>query len=247
MNIAAHSHIGKMRASNQDCCRVVQGKNCAVALVADGMGGHRGGEVASRLAATRALEHLARAKNIDEKAMLGAVRAANQAVYDAAKSDGTLAGMGTTLVVAALQGTQALIASVGDSRAYLYNAERGLRCITQDHSLVGDLVRRGELSPQQARKDSRRNIITRAVGTHSAVPVDLFEVEWSASDRLLLCSDGLTGAVEDAAIREVFDAREPAETAVQRLIDLALSAGGADNITVVIADNVGESGVRERE
>lgn len=243
MKVANRTHTGKLRPNNQDGCYVAQGAGWALAMVADGMGGHRGGEFASRLALCEMAHRLEGAGDCpDERAILEAVRATNGAIHAAAAGDVALAGMGTTLVLAVLNTRQVLVANVGDSRAYLCDG-KALRRVTNDHSLVGELVREGNLTDEQARKHPKRNVITRAVGTQPEVSADLFEVEWSPGDRLLLCSDGLHGELPEITLAGLL-MQGDVEQAAAALQTAALDAGGRDNITLVIAQNDGKGGER---
>jgi protein phosphatase len=199
--------------------------------VADGMGGHRAGEVASATAIDTLQAAFEDGNPIDR-----AVAAANAAVFAKAADDAALRGMGTTLTAVALRpdGT-AILGHVGDSRAYLMR-DGAVTQVTDDHSLVEQLVREGRLSPEEAQHHPQRAIITRALGVDADVEVDTYRVDLKPGDRLLICSDGLTGMLSDetiaVALRRYADPQQAAET----LVDMANQAGGDDNITVVILD-----------
>jgi len=223
------SHVGLVRADNEDAFLLAP----PLFAVADGLGGHQAGEIASSLAIETLLANAPR--QADAKALGRAVRRANTAVIEAAESGRGRAGMGTTLTAAMIDGTRIALAHVGDSRAYLLH--RGvLEQLSSDHSMVADLVRQGRLSAEDARIHPNRSVITRALGSDPDMIADTFEVEAAPGDRLLLATDGLTGLVEDTDIERMLgSAHTPAE-AVDTLIDAALEAGGHDNITVVVVD-----------
>ena len=205
----------------------------SIFLVADGMGGHQAGEVASKGAVEATMAHyLADTTHDVGTSLVRAFRAANQQLYTQAEGDPSKGGMGTTLVAAVILGRKVYVANVGDSRAYLIN-RRGITQITEDHSWVEEQVRAGLLNEEQARRHPQRNLVTRALGSKPAVEVDLFEGEITAGDTLLLCSDGLTGRVADQEIAAIVQEAQPLEAA-RRLVALANERGGNDNITVLI-------------
>ena len=230
----AGTDVGRARSGNEDsyfCGRTVL-------AVADGLGGHQGGEVASAaavepLAALDGREFADPAEAADE--LTAAIREANAAILDRAGGDPGLWGMGTTVTAAALAGERHLqLAHVGDSRAYLLR-DGSLEQLTTDHTVVGELVRRGRLTPEQAAIHPERSILTRAVGLDPRVPVDTPDpVELRDGDQVMLCSDGLTEAVDDDRIAELLSADADGEAACRSLIDAANAAGGPDNITVVL-------------
>jgi protein phosphatase len=199
--------------------------------VADGMGGHRAGEVASRDALAALLENAPR--QVDANALARAVRAANRAVIASAAKSRTRTGMGTTLTAAMVDGTRVLVAHVGDSRAYLLH-DGTLTRITEDHSMVADLVRRGTITEEDARFHPQRSVITRALGSDPEMAADVFEVTASIGDRLLLATDGLTGMLQDDYIAEILTQESDPDAAAAKLVEAANRAGGYDNITVVI-------------
>jgi protein phosphatase len=174
-------------------------------------------------------------RSADPKALGRAVRQANAAVIEAAETGRGRAGMGTTLTAAMLEGTRIALAHVGDSRAYLLHYG-SLEQLTQDHSMVADLVRQGQLTLEESRVHPNRSVITRALGSDPNMLADAFEVEAAPGDRLLLATDGLTSMVPDSEIERVLASETSARTAVDVLIDRALAAGGHDNITAVVVD-----------
>jgi protein phosphatase len=225
---------GKVRRNNEDALLLGEGKDETLFAVADGVGGFEAGEVASSIA-VRVL------KDLDPGAPFGAaIQEANRQILAVGGSDEKLSGMGTTLVAARFGGTQerpvAEIAHVGDSRAYLLRGGT-LSPLTEDHSLVAELVRSGDLTRDQAAEHPQKNLITRALGAEEEVEVDTAVVPVEAGDRLLLCSDGLSDMVPDALISEILaDSPEDPETPARRLLSAALDAGGTDNVTVVVVD-----------
>ncbi|MBR6029378.1 MAG: Stp1/IreP family PP2C-type Ser/Thr phosphatase [Clostridia bacterium] len=226
---AALTDIGLVRANNQDTPLNAS----PVFGVCDGMGGHRGGEIASALAAEVLLAAL-QPQSPSSAALSEAVTAANRAVFDKAQADEELSGMGTTLTVVWMSPEEAYIAHVGDSRCYLLRGGE-LRQLTDDHSIVMEMVRAGIITPEQAEGHPMRNIITRAVGTDETVEADLLSERRAPDDVWLICSDGLHGMVSEDFIRETLSAegRSP-EKAARILLDAALAAGGRDNVSVVV-------------
>ncbi len=241
MKIWEKSDRGKVRDVNQDFVRTSlhRGDLQAVAVLCDGMGGANAGSVASRMAGDCIHERLAAAmkSRMSEaymsKTLESAVSAANAEVYEASCQNPDYAGMGTTVVAMMCDGNRAVIANVGDSRAYLINDD-GIRRITDDHSLVEEMLRRGELSREEAKVFPARNYITRAVGTEAEVACDLFPLELYKDDCVLICSDGLTNVVDEQEILyEVNNAEDPG-TSCERLISISLSRGAPDNVSVIL-------------
>jgi PPM family protein phosphatase len=230
----AGTDVGRARSGNEDS--YFRGRT--VLAVADGLGGHQGGEVASAaavepLAALDGREFADPAEAADE--LTAAIREANAAILDRAGGDPGLWGMGTTVTAAALAGEHHLqLAHVGDSRAYLLR-DGSLEQLTTDHTVVAELVRRGRLTPAQAAIHPERSILTRAVGLDPRIPVDTPDpLELQDGDQVLLCSDGLTEPVDDDQIAQLLSAEPDGNAACQALIDAANAAGGPDNITVVL-------------
>jgi protein phosphatase len=234
---AGNTDIGLVRSGNEDALLLAP----PLFAVADGLGGHQAGEIASEIAIDVLLKGTPR--TADARALGRAVRAANSAVIDAAAAGRGRSGMGTTLTAAMVEGNRVALAHVGDSRAYLLHYGV-LEQLTDDHSMVADMVRRGTLSAEESREHPQRSVITRALGSDPDMIVDAFEVDAAPGDRLLLTTDGLTSLVRDETIARVLaSAATPAE-ATEALIDAALDAGGHDNITVVVADIGSASRVR---
>lgn len=230
---------GKVRDNNEDSLLVASGEDETLFAVADGIGGFEAGEVASRMA----VEALKKMEPNDP--FEGAVKEANRRIRAASKGDESLSGMGTTIVAIRFGGTRqkprAEVAHVGDSRAYLLrNGE--MKPITEDHSLVAELVRSGDLTRAEAAEHPQKNLITRALGAEENVEADTAVIPVEANDRFLLCSDGLSDMVREDRIAEVLEEHpEDPEAAAKQLLSDALDAGGTDNITIVVVD------VRDRE
>lgn len=233
---------GTVRKENQDCVLVteIRAKDCLAAVVCDGMGGMHGGKLASTLAVSAFMadfrKNLLRSteKKPDLTALLqNACAVANRVVYQYSCSNTECAGMGTTIVAAAVCGGTAAILNVGDSRAYQIT-RRGIVQITRDHSLVEDMVARGELSPVEARSHPKKNFITRALGADAQVEADCFSVRLRPGDRLLLCSDGLSNALPDEALYRLCRSGRSPEKTCRRLIQQALDADGRDNVTAAL-------------
>ena len=229
---AGVTDVGRVRDGNEDDF-LDQADRLGLVAVADGMGGHRAGEVAS----ATALEAL-RAAVASGEGLRDAIEGANEAVLEKSESDRELQGMGTTLT-AGMLGTDGslMVGHVGDSRAYLIR-EGELRQITDDHSLVEEMVRGGELTPEQAEVHPQRSIITRALGIDPQVDVDVYPIELEPGDRILLCSDGLTTMLRPDEIANILGREQDARRAAQLLVDAANAAGGEDNVTAVIVEAV---------
>jgi protein phosphatase len=224
---AVATHTGRKRRHNEDAY-VLQPPLFAIA---DGMGGARAGEVASRLAAA-ALQSGEVDGNGKER-VTALIQAANRSVYERSSQDAEVAGMGTTMTVALVEDATVTLGHVGDSRAYILR-DGELEQLTDDHSLVAELVRGGKLSAEEAEHHPQRSVITRALGTDPDVDVDTFTVEAEDGDVFVLCSDGLTDMVGDDEIGRVLaDSRENLKEAAEELVRRANKAGGQDNITVV--------------
>lgn len=235
----AASHTGQLREINQDSFLTASG----LAIVADGMGGHSGGEIASAIAvqtmrsllADRAVEHRSL------QSLTEAVRIANREILTEAATDGTLQGMGTTVcalsIIDTAAGLRLGLINVGDSRAYRFY-DGDLEQITEDHSLVEVLVRQGRLTPEEAQVHPQRNIVTRALGVGDQVEVDRFEVAAQLGTRYLLCSDGLFNEITDDQIATILAGVTDPDEATRTLVNAANDHGGRDNITAVIVDVV---------
>lgn len=238
-NYASISDVGLVRSHNEDTVLAEP----PLFVVADGLGGHEAGEVASSVAVQTLLDHAPR--HADSRALARAVRSANKAVLKAAKEGLGRQGMGTTMTAALIEGTHIAIAHVGDSRAYLFDGAT-LERITEDHSMVADMVRRGTLTEEESRRHPNRSVITRALGTDADMDADAYDIEASPGNLLILASDGLTGMLEDTAIAEIVRRNADLGAASRELVAAANDAGGHDNVSVVIAEVTGTTAVPAR-
>ncbi len=232
--------VGRVRSNNQD--QYLARHDLGLWAVADGMGGHSGGEVASQIACETLGQTFAE-HTVD--GLIDAIEQANTAVFRAGADDPELTGMGTTVVALAVvehdDDEVLAIANVGDSRCYRY-ADGELDQVTTDHSLVADLVREGSLSPEEAAVHPQRNIVTRVLGVYDNIPVDVFAVDPRHGDRYVLCSDGLFNEVPEPAIAAVLRRLDDPSDAAEELVRLAVDGGGRDNVTVVVVDVVDDGG-----
>jgi serine/threonine protein phosphatase PrpC len=225
--VGARTDVGRVREGNEDSYMVHE----PLFAVADGMGGHQGGEVASRLA----LETLKRVAESPDAELADVVREANRVVFRKAAQDPGLAGMGTTLTAVLAGDGGLLLAHVGDSRAYLVRDGR-MKQLTKDHTVVQRLVDEGRLTQIEASMHPQRSILTNALGVDEEIRVDEEILEVRPGDRLLLCSDGLTGMIDDDRISDLLGANRDPQAACDALVDAANEAGGQDNVTAVVID-----------
>lgn len=235
LRCAMRTDVGKVRRVNEDA--TLEMPDWGVYAVADGMGGHNAGDVASRLA-VESLESRLRGKQATPQILQNVVQEANLVLLRRAQDQPECQGMGTTLTLLCVQENGAYIAHVGDSRCYRFRAGALEQC-TEDHSMVGELLRNGALTAQEARAHPYRNVITRALGTTGYVEADVMAVEVHPGDRYLLCSDGLSGMVPDEQIAELLRGRS-IEEAADALLAAALEAGGRDNVTLLLLEHAGE-------
>ncbi|TPV95655.1 MAG: Stp1/IreP family PP2C-type Ser/Thr phosphatase [Myxococcales bacterium FL481] len=245
---AAKTDVGMKRTHNEDYFSLIEDEQ--LFLVADGMGGHACGEVASKLASDAIAEFYRHSRNVDatwpyrydhdlsyvENRLVTAIRSANARIYAHAQSNPARRGMGTTLVGCLIVSNFAYIAHVGDSRCYRVRAS-GVELLTRDHSLLEDYKEaRPDMTEAEAKNFPHKNVITRALGMRETVTVDLVKVEVSDGDRFVLCSDGLSGHLSNDRIAELVQQSPDLETAVDRMIDEANQAGGTDNITTMVVE-----------
>jgi len=235
------SDRGKQRFNNEDCCVAKSIGQYTVLILADGMGGHSGGEIAS----SKAIETVLAA--LQEKLtrplipaqifslLSSALKSANDSIYELSLSDPTLYGMGTTIDICIISDHNAYIAHIGDSRVYHITSDGKINLVTKDHSLMQYMIEKGELTKEQAQHHPQKNVIIRALGTSQGVQEDTAIIKLSEGDRLLLCSDGLTNMLEEKDICHVVLKNPQPEVAAPELIRRANDAGGDDNITVIIA------------
>ena len=240
MNSFGLTDVGRRRTTNQDFVYISEtpvGNLPNLFVVADGMGGHNAGDLASRYAVEQFLKSVK--ENPEENPvsiMEEAAEAANWETYQKAGTDPALFGMGTTLVTASVCEHTLYVGNIGDSRLYLIGD--GIRQITRDHSLVEEMVRMGEITADQARVHPDKNIITRAIGVRGRARVDFFEEELRREDIILMCSDGLTNMVTDEEIQGIVKESRDLEDAARKLVAQANESGGRDNIAVVLVKPV---------
>ncbi len=240
ISFGSRTDIGYVRDHNEDSLIIIP----PLFAVADGMGGHEAGEIASEIT-VNTLAELA-PSHLDAEGLTAAVEAANYNVIKAPRQGIGRDGMGTTLTAAMLEGERLLIAQVGDSRAYLLHKGH-LQQITRDHSLMADLIEAGQITPEEARVHPNRSVITRAIGSDIHMRPDIYELNVDAGDRILLCSDGLSSMISNNAIESIMRRQSDAQHCADELVTAALENGGADNVTVVVADVPGFSEVREQK
>lgn len=242
---------GQVRSHNEDSGGMFENANGQVlAVIADGMGGHQAGDVASQLATSMIKEKWLASKALvePEKAeewLINTLSEVNQSIYSHSLEKEECRGMGTTVVIAICTEEFITIAHIGDSRCYLFN-ESGFHQITEDHSLVNELVRSGEISRADAQHHPRKNIVLKALGTEEYVTADVQTLTWEQGDRLLLCSDGLTDKVSDDELAQMLEPGQEIKQTGQDLINLANERGGEDNVSVIIvhyatAEKAGEN------
>ena len=240
LRVCGMTDIGKRRELNEDSFRISgfeNGKPQGVCVLADGMGGHNAGEVASSTATELIAAELEGCLDeTDQKKIrlniAGAIDFANAQIFERSLENREQAGMGTTLVVAYVKDSLLCVANIGDSCAYVVS-EKKICKITVDHSVVEELVQRGTISREEARNHPDKNIITRALGTEEFVDADFYDYKLSEGETIILCSDGLTEMVKEEEIKDIIVNAENIESAVKALIDEANKNGGIDNITVV--------------
>lgn len=236
MKSSGKTDTGSKRSNNQDSIFFSDhpvGLLPNLYIVADGMGGHRAGDQASRMAIDIAVDYIKTSTLENPLAILKrAMIFANNEIYKVASNDPDLNGMGTTMVAAVGMDKKLFVANVGDSRLYVIN--NNIKQVTMDHSLVEELIRNGELERKKGRNHPEKNIITRAMGSKDEIMPDFFEIDIGPEDKFLLCSDGLSNMVEDDEIRDIVVDCYNLENTAQALIDRANYYGGSDNISVVI-------------
>lgn len=246
IEIGSATHVGRVRANNEDSYRVVPSLNLLV--LSDGIGGQANGEVASAMAVETIVNYclgltadrLARNGAVSPSVLspradhlVQAVELANRAIYGASAHDPQFQGMGATLVAAWLDGFRLTLVHVGDSRAYLLRAGE-LECLTADHTLVAEQVRSGLLTVEQAQTNPLRRLLIRALGAREEVETDIHEGELRSGDALLLCTDGLTGMVPESGITEILQRARDTQSAADDLVSSANEHGGEDNVSVIV-------------
>ncbi|WP_216828034.1 Stp1/IreP family PP2C-type Ser/Thr phosphatase [Alkalihalobacterium elongatum] len=239
MKFAFNSNVGKVRPHNEDSGGIFQHpKGPVMAVVADGMGGHQAGDVASQMTSDLLKEKwlntpvMSKPTEI-EQWINEAIQLVNERLFLHAKANRECQGMGTTVVLAVCTEEFVSIGHVGDSRGYLLNS-CGFQQKTSDHSLVNELVRTGQITEEQAEHHPRKNVLLRALGTEPTIKIDVETIDWEEDDTIILCSDGLSNKVNDSEIEELLRLSNSVNDKVDKLIDLANDRGGEDNITVAI-------------
>lgn len=239
MKMKALTNIGMHRKNNEDSFCVGENKCGIFAVVADGMGGHLAGEVASAMAVEVLNERFESLDFKSEDELYDEIRKAyddaNRKIYEYAEANSKVLGMGTTAVCAFICKDKLFVANVGDSRAYIIDKD-SIRQLSKDHSYVQQLVDSGVITPEEAKTHPKRNYITRAIGTEEEIEVDIFKTDYK-DETVLLCSDGLCGLVSDDAILKIVNKEDDLEEIVNKLVEAANEEGGTDNITVALLKN----------
>lgn len=249
---AGLTHVGMKRNHNEDSFLLVP--EVDLFIVADGMGGHSSGEIASRIAVDEVAEFfrmterdeeatwpykMDRARNYDENRLVTSVKLANARIFEQAQAEAKYKGMGTTIVTVFFHGNTAYVGHVGDSRVYLYRQGQ-LRQVTEDHSLLNDYIKAKKLTPEEIENFPHKNVIVRALGMKDSVDVDVVREQPQPGDTFLMCSDGLSGLVTDPDMAQILaTSGDDLNVAAERLIEAANANGGNDNVTVVLARHVG--------
>jgi protein phosphatase len=246
IEVAGNTHVGMKRNHNEDNFLLMPEEN--LFCVADGMGGHSSGEIASKIAVDEMAEFfkmtakdqdatwpykMDKTRNYDENRLATGIKLANIRIYERASADAKYRGMGTTIVTALFTPHAIYVGHVGDSRVY-YHRQGVLKQLTEDHSLLNDYLKAKKLTPEEIENFPHKNVIVRALGMKDSVVVDVGRLEPAEGDTVLLCSDGLSGMVPDAQIQETLTRAQPLEHSVTQLIDQANANGGADNVTCVL-------------
>ena len=233
--ISMISDIGNKRSLNEDYAGYLEKENYKIYVVADGMGGHNAGEVASKMAVEAIVSYIS--ENINNKnyneILKKAIKTANNAIYDFASTSEKLNGMGTTVTACLVINNKGFVANVGDSSCFLIRNNK-IKKITKDHSLVQELIDLGTISEEEAFNHPKKNIITRAVGTSKKILIDVFEIDILKDDIIMLCSDGLTNEIQKNEVLEILNSAKSLKNACEKLVLEAKNNGGRDNITVLL-------------
>ncbi|MCT1904187.1 Stp1/IreP family PP2C-type Ser/Thr phosphatase [Oceanobacillus sojae] len=233
------THCGQVRNHNEDAGGIFENKTSQpIAIIADGMGGHKAGDVASMLAVENMKKRweeteVVQSPNDIEQWLQSIIRETNEQIFRKSQENKQLEGMGTTLVAAVISGNSLTIAHIGDSRLYIARGEH-VEQLTEDHSFVNELVKRGEITEGDAEVHPYKNYIIRALGTEARVDTDIKTLTWDAGDRLLLCSDGLSDKLSQTELAQFITADKGMNEIGQELIDLANERGGEDNISLIL-------------
>ena len=232
--VGIKSDVGVVRSLNEDYAGYIEEPRYRLYVVADGMGGHNAGEVASKIAVDTVKAYVRdNYENEGSSVLENAVSFANSKIYESATSGSEYRGMGTTLVAALISNGEIIIANVGDSSCFGIKDSTIVK-ITKDHSLVQELIDSGTITEEEGRVHPKKNIITRALGTNSSVKIDIFNIEKNESSMFLLCSDGLSNEVQKEEMVEIVNRYKNVNEACEKLVDLAKARGGKDNITVLL-------------
>ncbi|MDF2960138.1 MAG: serine/threonine protein phosphatase [Paenibacillus sp.] len=252
MKTANETDIGRVRKVNEDRAVVQENLNGFVlAIVADGMGGHQAGDIASQMAVDiihTDLQAIPQGASVEERRnrLKAAIELANEKIFAFAAERENYHGMGTTVVVVVADEESVVVGHIGDSRAYQINVQ-GIEQLTEDHSLVNELVKSGQITREEAGHHPRRNVLIRSLGTEASIEVDIRDLTWNPGDILLLCSDGLSSLVSRDQLLAVVNGDGLLESKAQRLVTEALEAGGDDNITVVLVSNDADQAEKEAQ
>ena len=231
--VGIKSDAGNVRELNEDYASFIEDERFKIYLVADGMGGHNAGEIASKLAVKSIIRYLLEHSEEDENILLNAVKYANNEIYEISQKNDKCKGMGTTITGCFIKGDMIQVVNVGDSCCFSIK-DNEIKKVTKDHSWVQELIDAGAITEEEGRVHPKKNIITRALGTNSSVKIDIFNIEKNESSMFLLCSDGLSNEVQKEEMVEIVNRYKNVNEACEKLVDLAKARGGKDNITVLL-------------
>lgn len=228
------SDIGNVRKINEDSVGYYKDENFSIYIVADGMGGHNAGEVASKIAVDATISYIKSLDNLEnmESALIEGIKVANRQIFELSKSNDGLVGMGTTITACLVRDNKMVVANVGDSSCYMLKHD-GITKVTKDHSLVQQLVDEGSITEEEAISHPNKNIITRALGTNVSVEIDTFNINLSDILKVVLCTDGLSNGVNNSEMYDIILNNNNEDACVQ-LIELSKLKGGRDNISVIV-------------
>ena len=231
--VGIKSDVGNVRELNEDYAAFIEDERFKIYLVADGMGGHNAGEIASNLAVKSIMRYLMEHSEENEDLLLNAVKYANNEIYEISQKNDKCKGMGTTITGCFIKGDIIQVVNVGDSCCFSIKCNE-IKKVTKDHSWVQELIDAGAITEEEGRVHPKKNIITRALGTNSSVKIDIFNIDKNESSMFLLCSDGLSNEVQKEEMVEIVNRYKNVNEACEKLVDLAKARGGKDNITVLL-------------